>query len=309
MVTLKQMRYFEALAQTRHFGRAAAAVHISQPALSAQIMDLEAALGAKLVERNRARVLLTSHGEAVLARVQRILGEVAELEQVTRQQRGPLSGLARIGVIPTVAPYLVPKLVPYLRAAYPLIEIELRETITDRLMLELEEGRLDAVVAALPVVGENLVVRHLLRDRFFMAMSETSRDVLASPLTGATIDPARLLLLEEGHCLRAQALAVCEAARPPNVVNIGATSMTTLLQMVAHDLGMTLVPEMALPMEMPHRGLRIVPFAPPEPARDIGLFWRRSNPHVEDMDALAAAIIATTPRLEDVPEHWVRLSG
>ncbi|CAH1648759.1 MAG: LysR substrate-binding domain-containing protein [Chelatococcus sp.] len=297
MVTIKQMRYFDALVQTRHFGRAAQLVHVSQPALSAQIMELEAALGTKLVERNRTRILLTREGEALLPRMQHILAEVAELEQASQHKHSPLSGIARIGAIPTVAPYLVPRLVPYLRAAYPRIEIELREAITDKLLLDLEEGRLDAVVAALPVVGDSLSARPLLKDRFFMAMADTSRDVLASPLTGAEIDPGRLLLLEEGHCLRDQALDVCSAARPNNVINIGATSMTTLLQMVTHDLGMTLVPEMALEAETVHHRLRVVPFAPPEPAREIGLIWRRSNPHIADIDALAEAIIATTPRV------------
>ncbi|CAH1649016.1 hydrogen peroxide-inducible genes activator [Chelatococcus asaccharovorans] len=299
MITIKQMRYFDALAQARHFGRAAQLVHVSQPALSAQIMDLEAALGVKLVERNRSRILLTRDGEALLPRIQHILAQVAELEQASQHKHGPLSGVARIGAIPTVAPYLVPKLVPYLRAVYPRIEIELREATTDKLLLELEEGRLDAVVAALPVAGDGLSVRPLLKDRFYMAVAETSRDVLASPLTGAAIDPGRLLLLEEGHCLRDQALEVCSAARPNTVINISATSMTTLLQMVNHDLGITLVPEMALDAEVSHHRLRVVPFAPPVPAREIGLIWRRSNPDIADIDALAEAIIATTPHVEN----------
>ncbi|MGE7370879.1 LysR substrate-binding domain-containing protein [Neorhizobium sp. NPDC001467] len=296
MLTLRQMRYFEALATTRHFGRAAAMVNVSQPALSAQIMEMEEHLGALLVERHRSGALLTPRGEAVLQHVRRILRDVAGLEEFTREGGGVLQGLTRIGIIPTVAPYLVPALVPHLRKHHPQVEIELREAVTDRLIADLVEGRIDAVIAALPIDGEGLESRPLLSDRFFMAMARNDRDVLTSPLTETQVDAERLLLLEEGHCLRDQALAVCGTAGRRSLVNFGATSMTTLLQMVSHDMGMTLIPEMAIATEAARTDLRIVPFAEPAPSRQIGLVWRRSSGRGQDMEALAAAIVAVAPK-------------
>lgn len=301
MLTLRQMRYFEALATTRHFGKAAAMVHVSQPALSTQIMEMEDHLGAQLVERNRAGVLLTAKGEDALSRIRVILGAVDELEEVARRKSGVLGGPIRIGIIPTVAPYLVPRLVPHLRRAYPEIEIELKEAVTDRLVAELTEGRLDAVIAALPVEAETIETRSLFFDRFFMAMAKNDRDVLISPMTENQVDADRLLLLEEGHCLRDQALAVCGAAGKRSLVNFGATSMATLLQMVSHDMGMTLIPEMALASETARNNLRIVPFAHPAPSREIGLIWRKSSGRAEDMTALAQAVIACAPSGEDTP--------
>ncbi|TNM66010.1 hydrogen peroxide-inducible genes activator [Aliirhizobium smilacinae] len=301
MLTLRQMRYFEALATTRHFGKAAAMVHVSQPALSTQIMEMEDHLGAQLVERNRAGVLLTAKGEDALSRIRVILGAVDELEEVARRKSCVLGGPIRIGIIPTVAPYLVPRLVPHLRRAYPEIEIELKEAVTDRLVAELTEGRLDAVIAALPVEAETIETRSLFADRFFMAMAKNDRDVLISPMTENQVDADRLLLLEEGHCLRDQALAVCGAAGKRSLVNFGATSMATLLQMVSHDMGMTLIPEMALASETTRNNLRIVPFANPAPAREIGLIWRKSSGRTEDMTALAQAVIACAPSGDDRP--------
>ncbi|MDP9835388.1 LysR family hydrogen peroxide-inducible transcriptional activator [Neorhizobium huautlense] len=292
MLTLRQMRYFEALAAARHFGKAAAMVNVSQPALSAQIMEMEDHLGVLLVERHRSGVLLTPKGEAVLQRVRRILEDVAGLEEFSRDGGGVLQGLTRIGIIPTVAPYLVPALVPHLRKTYPEVEIELREAVTDRLIADLTEGRIDAVIAALPIDGDGLESQPLFADRFFMAMANNDSDVLTSPLTETQVDAERLLLLEEGHCLRDQALAVCGTAGKRSLVNFGATSMTTLLQMVSHDMGMTLIPEMAIATEAARNDLRIVPFAEPAPSRQIGLIWRRSSGRTKDMEALATAIVA-----------------
>lgn len=293
MLTLRQMRYFEALATTRHFGRAAELVHISQPALSAQIMEMEDYLGAKLVERARAQTILTRTGEEVLTHIRTILQEVDRLEQAARKDGGPLEGLVRIGIIPTVAPYLVPQFIPHLRAHYPSVEIELKEAVTDRLIADLSDGRLDAVIAALPLEAEGIETRPLLTDRFFMAIAENGDEVLMSPLTENEVNVDRLLLLEEGHCLRDQALAVCSAGKR-SLVNFGATSMATLLQMVSHDMGMTLIPEMAIATETSRNAIRIVPFAEPQPSRQIGLAWRRSHHRSKDMDALAKAIIAVT---------------
>jgi LysR family hydrogen peroxide-inducible transcriptional activator len=284
------MRYFEALASARHFGKAAELVHVSQPALSAQIMEMESHLGVKLVERSRSGVLLTRKGEEVLARARAILVEVDLLEQSARTSSGTLEGRIRIGVIPTLAPYLVPRLVPHLRSIYPAIEIELKESVTSRLVGDLGDGLLDAVIAALPIDTDGLATKPLFSDRFYMAMADNERNILMSPLTEDQVDVEQLLLLEEGHCLRDQALAVCSTAGKRRLVSFGATSMTTLLQMVANGMGMTLIPEIAIATEASRNAIRIVPFAAPEPAREIGLVWRRSSPRERDMDALATAI-------------------
>jgi LysR family hydrogen peroxide-inducible transcriptional activator len=294
MLTLRQMRYFDALATTRHFGRAAELVHISQPALSAQIMDMEEYLGAKLVERTRQNTILTPKGEEVLHHVRLILHQVDVLEQTARKGGGTLEGLIRIGIIPTVAPYLVPQFIPHLRRTYPDVEVELREAVTDRLMADLSTGKLDAVIAALPLEIDGIQTRPLFADRFFMAVAENGDDVLMSPLTEHEVNVDRLLLLEEGHCLRDQALAVCSTNKR-SLVNFGATSMATLLQMVSHDMGMTLIPEMAIATETSRNSIRIVPFADPQPSREIGLVWRRSNHRGKEMEALAEAIIAVAP--------------
>lgn len=292
MLTLRQMRYFEALATTRHFGRAAETVHVSQPALSAQIREMETHLGVMLVERNRGNILLTRKGEEVLEHVREVLAGVERLEHAARRGGGLLEGPVRFGIIPTVAPYLVPRLVPHLRATFPAIEVELKEAVTDRLIADLSEGRLDVVIAALPVDHEGIATRPVFRDRFFMAAASNERDVLMSPLAESQVDPARLLLLEEGHCLRDQALAVCGIAGKRSLVNFGATSMATLLQMVSHGMGMTLIPEIAVPVETARNDIRIVPFADPQPARQIGLAWRRNGPGEEEIEALAQAVAA-----------------
>lgn len=286
------MRYFDALAATLHFGRAAELAHVSQPALSQQIMEMEENLGTKLIERSRGSTLLTRKGEEVLAHVRAILSELDRLEHTARRSDGILGGLMRLGIIPTVAPYLVPQLVPHLRKAYPTIEIELKEAVTDRLVADLAEGRLDLVIAALPIDSETIATRPLFRDRFYMAMAENDSEVLLSPLSESDVDPNRLLLLEEGHCLRDQALAVCGTAGKRSLVNFGATSMATLLQMVSHDMGMTLIPEIAVPTETQRNAIRIVPFAEPQPAREIGLAWRRGILAVEETDAIAQAVCA-----------------
>lgn len=298
MITIRQMRYFDALATTLHFGRAAEMVHVSQPALSAQILEMEAHLGVTLIERTRNHTLLTRKGAEVLKHVRTVLDEVDHLEQTARAHGGPFEGLLRIGVIPTVAPYLVPRLIPYLRERYPTVVLELKEAVTERLLADLNEGRLHAVIAALPMEADAIRTRSLFTDRFFMAVAGNQQEVPPSPLTDIDANLDRLLLLEEGHCLRDQALAVCGGADKRSLGNFGATSMATLLQMVSHDMGMTLIPEIAIPTETARNAIRILPFADPPPSREIGLAWRKGSPRPQDMEALAEAVIATIPQME-----------
>lgn len=308
MVTVRQMRYFEALAATLHFRKAAESVHVSQPALSAQIAEMEQLIGTPLFERTRQQVVMTDMGHRLLPRVQNILRELQELEEIATQRRGLLQTRLRLGIIPTIAPYLVPVLVPMLRNRYPDLKLELREAMTARLIDDLNAGDLDAVIAALPLVDNRLVVKSVFQDRFLIATSSNDQDILLSPMTQDNVAVERLLLLEEGHCLRDQALAVCSLPQQRQLVKYGATSMATLLQMVSHGMGLTLIPEIAVRAEASHARMRIVPFAGHQPQREIGLIWRRQTTRREDFEALAACIAesAASLLLDEAELHQLR---
>ncbi|WP_275789143.1 hydrogen peroxide-inducible genes activator [Pararhizobium gei] len=291
MLTIRQMRYFDALATTLHFGRAAQMVNVSQPALSAQIAEMERHLNVRLIERNRSGAFLTSRGEILLSDIRAILLSVDALQDKARQAAGILEGRLRLGIIPTVAPYLVPSLIPMLRARYPKLDIELREILTTACIDDVKHGRLDCAIIALPHGDDGLQSWPLFEDRFLIASADDENTVLVSPMTEAQVDMDRLLLLlEEGHCLRDQALAVCGATAGRRVANYGATSMATLLQMVSHGMGITLIPEIAVKDERSRNRMRIVPFAEPQPSRRIGLIWRSRSGRDGDQKALAVLI-------------------
>lgn len=287
MFTVKQMRYFDALATHLHFRKAAETVFVSQPALSAQIAEMENLAGNPVFERTNKRVRLTELGQTLWPRIKLILQEIRALEELTVQKSGILQSRLRLGIIPTIAPYLLPELIQSLKKQYPALKLELREALTDRLFEELRNGELDAVIAAMPVHDPHLTSQHLFNDRFLIATSTNNRDVLPSPLTQGDAALEKLLLLEEGHCLRDQALEVCALPRERTLVNFGATSMATLLQMVSSDMGLTLIPEIAIRSEVPNKRIRIVPFSGVSPQRQIGLFWRARTERSEDFNALA----------------------
>jgi LysR family hydrogen peroxide-inducible transcriptional activator len=285
------MRYFDALATTRNFGRAAELVSVSQPALSAQIAEMERLLDVRLVERQRSGAVLTREGEDLLPEIRDILERTERLTDLVKSHRGPLGGRLRLGIIPTVAPYLVPRLVPELRGRYPQLAIELKELLTAACLDDVRHGRLDCAIVALPVAGEGIESMLLFEDRFLIAGAEDENTILMSPMTEDRVDVERLLLLEEGHCLRDQALAVCGTRAGRRVTNYGATSMATLLQMVSHGMGITLIPEIAVKDEASRNRMRIVPFADPQPSRRIGLVWRSSAlGKRRDFEALASTI-------------------
>ena len=290
MLTIRQMRYFDALATTRHFGRAAEMVNVSQPALSAQIAEMERHLDVKVIERSRHGALLTRQGEALLPDIRAILLSVDALQDRARQATGVLEGRLRLGIIPTVAPYLVPKLIPMLRQRYQKLDVELRELLTTACVDDVRHGKLDCAIIALPHGDDSLQSCHLFEDRFLIASADDENTVLVSPMTEAQVDMDRLLLLEEGHCLRDQALAVCGSTAGRRVANYGATSMATLLQMVSHGMGITLIPEIAVKDEQLRSRMRIVPFAEPQPSRQIGLIWRNRSGREGDQKALAGVI-------------------
>ncbi|WP_255561519.1 hydrogen peroxide-inducible genes activator [Pseudohoeflea coraliihabitans] len=292
------MLYFDALARRLHFGQAAAEVHVSQPALSTQIAELENRLDCKLVERTRGAVVLTDAGRRFLPAFRRILDEVRSIEEQARQVGGLLQGPLTLGMIPTLAPYLLPALAPEIGRRYPSLELRVRETITDTLIEQLQTGGIDAAIAALPITERWLGHIPLFTDRFFLvagASDPVGRDAPLAP-RGAGFD--RLLLLEEGHCLRDQALALCDGGAASALVNFGATSLTTLLQMVANGMGRTLVPEIAIPAEAAERSdIRVVAFAAPAPQREIALLYRKGSHRQADFNVLAELCRTTAKSL------------
>lgn len=297
-LTLKQMRYFEALAHHGHFGRAAAACSISQPALSVQIRDLEAELGAPLFERGARQARLTALGEACLNRVTGILRQIDELGDMARAAQGDLVGRLRLGVIPTVAPYLLPALFGELAQSHAGLDIHIRETLTPRLMTELQDGRIDCAVLALPV-GEPGLHEIALFDEAFVFVRPASDADQPVP-DGEAMQKMRLLLLEEGHCFRDQALSFCKlnAATPRD--GLDGSSLTTLVQMVGAGLGVTLIPEMAVPVETPAAQVSVTRFTEPEPTRTIGMVWRRSSPLADQFHRLAASVRTAAQAQQDL---------
>ena len=285
-LTIRQMEYFEALAETEHFGRAAELAGVSQPALSAQIAEMEQRLSCRLFERGGRGVRMTEEARALRPRIGRILSEVRDLEAAARRGRRALDGRFRLGIIPTVAPYLLPQMLPDLRKRFPELQLELREAVTDILVEETVAGRLDGFVAALPIAHPQIATEALFTDRFFLAVPKDDPGFVEPPVPPESPALERLMLLEEGHCMREQALAVCGKVRPAAMANYGATSLTTLLQMVAHGHGVTLIPEMAAG-ESATAAISIVPFADPMPARTICLAWRRNSSRQEECRLLA----------------------
>ena len=299
-ITLRQLRSLAALAEEAHFGRAAAAVNISQPALSVQIRELEAALGARLVERGGREVVVTPTGREVLRRARRILDEVSEIEQVARWDRG-LGGRLRIGVIPTVAPYLLPSALPGLRARNPSLDLGVREALTDRLVEEVRAGALDAAVIALPAAVPGLVAQPLFEDRFLLAGSPARMQALGADAVAMhpeDMAAGQLLLLDDGHCLADQTLAACAVDRSRIRMDLRAASLATLCRLVSEGFGLTLLPELAVRAECAAApGLRLARFAAPEPGRTIGLV-RRALSVDDGWFGELAAVLAEAGRAE-----------
>lgn len=275
-ITLKQLRYFEALAHHRHFGHAAEASSISQPALSVQIKDLEETLGAALFERASRQVRLTAFGEEFGGRVRKILAAVDELGDLARSTQGGMAGRLRIGVIPTIAPYLLPKLIRDLKDSNADLDIHVRETLTPRLIQELQEGKLDTAILALPVSEPSFTEVALFTEDFVLVRPE--RDAGQPVPDGEALRQMRLLLLEEGHCFRDQALAFCNVSSALPREGLDGSSMSTLVQMVGAGIGVTLIPEMAVPVETRSAEVCVSRFKAPQPNRTVGMIWRKTSP-------------------------------
>jgi LysR family hydrogen peroxide-inducible transcriptional activator len=284
-VTLRQLRYFDALTRQRHFGRAAAACAISQPALSMQIKELEGALGAVLIDRSAREVRLTRFGEDASLRVRDILRAVDELGDVARASRDRLSGRLRIGMIPTIAPYLLPTVVLNVTRMHPDLDIQVHEALTSKLIQELAEGRIDTAIVALPVSERSLTEVPLFAENFLLV--RPSNDAGKPVPSSEMLREMKLLLLEEGHCFRDQALSFCKmrSSLPREVLD--ASSLSTLVQMVSAGMGVTLIPEMAVPVETRSGSVSVARFKDPQPARTIGMIWRKTSPLAKQLRQLS----------------------
>ncbi len=289
MITLRQLRYLAALARHKHFGKAAADCAVTQPALSMQVRELEREIGANLVERRPGDIALTDIGLDVARRAEQILASTRDLVDFARH-RDLLSGPLKLGIIPTLAPYILPRVLPMLQARYPHLRLEVRETQTKILLEELVSGELDTVMLALPAEDADVETLPLFTDAFLLAVPATDPLPLLSRVDVADVDQRRLILLEEGHCLRDQALAFCATKRRDQPASLGATSLTTVMQMVANGYGVTLVPEVSIDAEVRDARVKLLRFAEPEPGRSIGLAWRRTSPRRPDFEALGAVV-------------------
>jgi LysR family hydrogen peroxide-inducible transcriptional activator len=287
-VTLRQLRYFDALARHGHFGRAAEACAISQPALSMQIREMEEALGGALLERSARQITLTQFGEELIQRVRDILRSVDELGDFARASRDRLAGRLRVGMIPTIAPYLLPKVIENLARLHPELDIHIRETLTPKLIKEVVEGRLDTAIVALPVSEPSLTEVALFTENFLLVRPGKHK---ATPVPSSEmLREMRLLLLEEGHCFRDQALSFCNMQSSPPREVLDASSLSTLVQMVGAGIGVTLIPEMAVAVETRSAPVSVARFKNPQPSRTIGMVWRKTSPLARQLQQISEVV-------------------
>lgn len=290
-MNIRDLRYLVAVAELKHFGHAAEACHVSQPTLSTQLKKLEETLGVVVIERTNRQVLLSGVGEKIVLQAKRVLNEVDELMRIADQHRDPFGGDLRLGIIPTVAPYLLSRILGPIRKRFPKLRIQLNEGQTADISARLKLGELDAIILALPLIDDQTEVRTLYREPFYFTLS--TQHPLAGKKQIAIKDLAdeRMLLLEDGHCLRDQALSVCDTAGAVENTNFRATSLETLRQMVCANVGTTLMPELALTKIA---GVRYIPFEyaarASAPHREIGLCWRRASSRGELLEEMTKVL-------------------
>jgi len=293
MITLRQVRYLSALAEYRHFGRAAEACSVTQPALSMQIRDLERTLGVAVVERRPGDVMLTDVGREIARRGEDVLTASRDLVDFARHRSGVLTGRLTLGVIPSLAPYLLPRILPSLQGRFPELQLELRETQTRQLIEDIKSGALDAAMLALPVAESDIDTIALFEDLFLLAVPASDPRQESARVAAEDIDQSRLILLEDGHCLRDQALAFCATAtrvRSGAGTVFGASSLNTVMQMVAGGYGVTLIPQIAADVERRDARVKFLRLENPQPGRRIGLAFRRTSPRKADFAALGEVV-------------------
>jgi LysR family hydrogen peroxide-inducible transcriptional activator len=292
--TLKQLQYLVALKDHGHFGRAAEASFVTQSTLSAGIRELETLIGVTLVERNRRVVRFTPLGDSIVAKARRVLREAEELGDLARAAGRPLSGEMRMSVIPTIAPFLLPRILPQLRADYPDLKLFLREEPSGSACESLQNGRADCVLLALPYACGDIAAQPLFDDRLYVAFREGDLPASDKPVAPAEIDETRLLLLEDGHCLKDHALAACNRPELRAEATMMGTSLHTIVQMVDNGLGMTMLPEMAVTGGiLEHTRVEARPLAGDHPARTVALAWRPASPRERDFRLLADVLKAS----------------
>ncbi|MGB1390325.1 MAG: hydrogen peroxide-inducible genes activator [Paracoccaceae bacterium] len=289
-VTIRQLRYFNALAQTGHFGQAAELCAVSQPALSMQIKELESELGAPLVERRPSGAQLTPLGREIAQRANEILILTQGLSDLAESRARVLSGALSLGVIPTIAPYLLPATLNEIRRSYPDLDLRIRETRTETLVADLLSGALDLLLLALPVDHPEVETLELLTDSFMLAAPQTGPTPTQVLSADDLLQESRILLLEEGHCFRDHALEVCEMHRRGEIDTLGASSLATIVRMVANGMGVTLLPKISVDTETRGLDLRLLDFPDPAPSRSIGLAWRKSSPRKRDFEEVGKMI-------------------
>ena len=295
-LSLRQLEYVVALAEVRHFGRAAEACHVSQPALSTQVRELEKRLGVPLFERGHRQVHVTPAGQRVVEAARGILTRVGELREVAASFAHPQTGVVRLGVIPTISPYLLPRIMPEVRRQLPELRLLLREEQTHRLVELAQQGELDLLLLALEAELDDLDTLPLFRDRFAVAIPAAHRLASRKRIHPRDLVDEELLLLEDGHCLRDQTLPICEAAGASELADFRATSLSTLMRMVSSGVALTIVPELAVESEV-RAGDPIVvrPFSGRALSRTIGLAWRKTSPHKETFQLLGKLIRDVQP--------------
>ncbi|MBZ0218749.1 MAG: hydrogen peroxide-inducible genes activator [Fimbriimonadaceae bacterium] len=298
--TLKQLRYLVALTEEKHFGRAAETCFVTQSTLSAGIQELEALLGASLAERTKRSVLLTPLGTRLAARARSILREAEDIVLLAAAEQEPLNGELRLGVIPTVGPYLLPRVLPQIRKQYPKLKLYLREDQTGRLLEKLALGQLDAVLMALPYEMDGIDSIALGRDPFQLACPLNHPLAKRTEIESRDLADEPLMLLEEGHCLRQHALDVCALKGRNLAQGFEATSLQTLVHMVAGGLGLTMVPQIAIDAGLTDGlDIALVPFGDRNTAREIGLAWRRTSARADEFKLLGKFFELKT----EVPAH------
>ena len=294
-LSLRQLEYAVAVADTLGFHKAAERCHVSQPTLSAQVKQLEQVLGVELFERDRRRVLVTAAGEALVARARRVLVEMDDLVAEARTIAQPGLATFRVGVIPTIAPYFLPEVLPEARARLPKVQLVFREEKTDIIVADLREGRLDAGLLALEADIGKWACSRILKDEFVVALPKEHPLAKKKLIAPDDLDGEKVLLLEDGHCFRTQALSVCDRAGASES-ELRATSLSTLTQMVSVGMGITLLPNIAVPVENRGKQLEVRRFASARPHRTIALVWRPQSPFAETFRELAAAFAAAAKR-------------
>jgi LysR family hydrogen peroxide-inducible transcriptional activator len=289
--SLRQLRYLATLAETLNFTRAAELCFVSQSTLSAGLKELESTLGLQLFERDRQSVALTPAGQAVLERAKGLLASAEDLVALARTSGAPMQGVIRLGVIPTIAPFVLPKIVPDLRQRYPNLKFALREDLTENLLARLRNRQLDMALIALPYETEGLISKILFDDEFWLAARKNDPALQGKRVTLPAKVAERLLLLEEGHCLREHTLQACKKTEIASTHGIEATSLLTLVQMVESGMGIALIPEMAVRSGLLNNTELVArPLESPAPKRTIALIARTSTPHIREFELISAAI-------------------